>query len=81
MAKYKRGDVVSLMSGGMLMTVTGVFIDNSNDMDLNLAFEAYRMRFGGTSPAFYACSWFERKAKKEDVFPEEALKRVTTGEN
>ena len=80
MAKYKRGDVVSLMSGGMLMTVTGVFIDNSNDMDLNLAFEAYHMRFGGTSPAFYACSWFERKAKKEDVFPEEALKRVTTSE-
>lgn len=76
MAKYNRGDVVLLISGGMLMTVTGVFVDNSNDMKMNLAYEVYRMIFGGPSPAFYACSWFERKANKEKVFPEESLKRV-----
>lgn len=38
--------------------------DNSNDMN-------------GPSPAFYSCSWFERKANKENVFPEESLKSVT----
>lgn len=76
MAKYKRGDVVSLSSGGMPMTVTGVFVNNTDDMNMNLAYETYRMRFGGSSPAFYACSWFERKANKENVFPEESLKRI-----
>lgn len=78
MPKYKRGDVVSLISGGMPMTVTGVFIDNSNDMNVNLAYEVYRSKFGGPSPAFYSCSWFERKANKENVFPEESLKRIET---
>ena len=76
MAKYNRGDVVSLISGGMPMTVTGVFVNNTDDMNMNLAYEAYRMKFGGSSPAFYACSWFERKANKENVFPEESLKRI-----
>ena len=78
MAKYKRGDVVSLISGGVPMTVTGVFVDNSNDMNVNLAYEAYRLKFGGPSPAFYSCSWFERKANKQNVFPEESLKRIET---
>lgn len=76
MAKFKRGDIVSLISGGEPMTVTGVFVNNSNSIDMNMAYEAYRMKFGGESPAFYACAWFERKAKKEDAFPEESLKRV-----
>ena len=76
MAKYKRGDVVSLSSGGMPMTVTCVFVNNTDDMNMNLAYETYRMRFVGSSPAFYACSWFERKANKENVFPEESLKRI-----
>ena len=78
MAKYQRGDVVSLISGGEPMTVTGVFVDNTDDMNMNLAYEAYRMKFGGASPAFYTCSWFERKANKENVFPEESLKRIKT---
>ena len=76
MAKYKRGDVVSLISGGIPMTVTGVFVDNTDDMSLNMAYEAYRLKFGGTSPAFYTCSWFERRANKEKTFPEESLKIV-----
>ena len=51
MAKYKRGDVVSLTSGGMSMTVTGVFIDNSNDMKMNVEYDKFRLKFGGSSPA------------------------------
>lgn len=78
MAKYQRGDVVSLISGGMPMTVTGVFVDNTDDLNLNMCYEAYRRQFGGPSPAFYSCSWFERKANKENIFPEESLKKVTT---
>ena len=49
----------------MPIPVPGVFVDNSNDMN-------------GPSPAFYSCSWFERKANKENVFPEESLKRIET---
>ena len=78
MAKYKRGDMVSLISGGMLMTITGVFVDNTDDMNLNVKYQGYSIKFGGPSPAFYECSWFERNAKKEDVFPEESLKKVRT---
>ena len=58
------------------MTVTGVFEDNTDDMNMNLSYEAYRIKFGGSSQAFYVCSWFERRANKENVFPEESLKRV-----
>lgn len=73
MPKYKRGDVVSLISDGMPMTITGVFIDNTDDININIAYESYRKKFGGASPAFYSCSWFERRANKESVFPEESL--------
>lgn len=78
MPKYKRGDVVSLISGGIPMTITGVFVDNTDDIKMNIAYEAYRLKFGGASPAFYSCSWFERKANKESVFPEESLKQICT---
>lgn len=78
MAKFKRGDIVSLISSGLPMTITGVFVDNSDDTNMNVKYEAYRIKFGGPSPAFYSCSWFERNAKKEDVFPEESLKKVKT---
>ena len=81
MPKYKRGDVVSLISGGMPMTITGVFIDNTDDININIAYEAYRKKFGGASPAFYSCSWFERKANKERVFPEESLKQIIVENN
>lgn len=78
MAKFKRGDMVSLISGGMSMTVTGVIVDNTDDMNINVNYQGYSIKFGGPSPAFYSCSWFEKKAKKEDVFPEESLKIVRT---
>ena len=74
MPKYKRGDVVSLISGGMLITITSVFIDNTDDKNINIAYESFRKKFGGASPAFYTCSWFEMKANQENVFPEESLK-------
>lgn len=81
MPKYKRGDVVSLISGGMPMTVTGVFVDNTDDMNINIAYESFRKKFGGASPAFYSCSWFERKANKESVFPKESLKQIIVENN
>ena len=81
MPKYKRGDVVSLISGGMPITITGVFIDNTDDNNINIAYEVCRKKFGGASPAFYSCSWFERKANKESVFPEESLKQIIVENN
>lgn len=81
MPKYKRGDVVSLISGGMPMTITGVFVDNTDDMNINIAYESFRKKFGGASSAFYSCSWFERKANKESVFPEESLKQIIVENN
>ena len=81
MPKYKRGDVVSLISGGMPMTITGVFVDNTDDMNINIAYESFSKKFGGASPAFYSCSWFERKANKENVFPEESLKQIIVENN
>ncbi len=79
MPKYKRGDVVSLISGGMPMTITGV--DNTDDMNIDIVYESFRKEFGGATPAFYSCSWFERKANKESVFPEESLKQVIVENN
>ena len=73
MAKFKRGDVVTLNSGGVPMTIVGVFIANSGNVEQGFAYEAYRMKFGGDSPAFYHCKWFEKDKEKEDVFPEESL--------
>lgn len=81
MAKYQRGDVVSLISGGMAMTVTGIYVNDTDDTYLNAAFEAYCRKFGGPSPAFYVCSWFERRANKEKVFPEESLKLMKTDDD
>ena len=77
MAKFKRGDVVTLNSGGSPMTVVGVYMANSDSIDQSIPYEAYRMKFGGNSPAFYCCSWFEKDKKKEDVFPEESLTDFT----
>ena len=65
----------------MPMTITGVFVDNTDDININIAYEAYRKKFGGASPAFYSCSWFERKANKENVFPEESLKQIIVENN
>lgn len=81
MPKYKRGDIVSLISIGMPMTITGVFVDNTDDMNINIAYEAYRKKFGCASPAFYSCSWFERKANKENVSSEESLNQVIVENN
>lgn len=39
MPKYKRGDVVLLISGGMPMTITGVFVDNIDDMNIIIAYD------------------------------------------
>lgn len=65
----------------MPMTITGVFVDNTDDMNINIAYESFRKKFGGASPAFYSCSWFERKANKESVFPEESLKQIIVENN
>lgn len=45
------------------MTITGVFIDNTDDMNIKIAYESYRKKYGDASPAFYSCSWFERIRK------------------
>lgn len=58
MPKYKRGYAVSLISGGMPMTITGVFVDNTDDKNINIAYEFFRKKFGGASLAFYSCSLF-----------------------
>ena len=76
MAKFKRGDMVVLISGGECMTITGVFEKESADYNSSIGYQAYCQKFGGDSSAFYSCAWFERKAKKEDAFPEESLKIV-----
>jgi uncharacterized protein YodC (DUF2158 family) len=76
MAKFKIGDVVTLTSGESKMTIIGVYDKDSGNIESNMAHEAYSVRFGGDPLPYYGCSWFEKDTKKEDVFPENALKLV-----
>lgn len=72
MANFKLGDVVRLISGGPLMTITLVAEENSINQIEKWAFEAYKNKFG-LSSAYYSCVWFVGNKKEEGAFPEETL--------
>ena len=72
MAKFKLGDVVRLKSGSLAMTVVLVCSEESETIEENTAYEAYRRKFG-KSAAYYGTNWFVGTRKEEGAFPEEAL--------
>ena len=72
MAKFKKGDVVRLKSGGPAMTVVLVCSEDSQTSDEKNGYNAYQNKFGNSN-AYYATNWFGGIKKEEDVFPEEAL--------
>ncbi len=76
MAKFKIGDVVTLTSGGNEMTIIGIYENDPNNYHSSVGYEVYSQKFGGASSTYYGCAWFENGLKKDDAFPEEALKLI-----
>ncbi|MBQ0074132.1 MAG: DUF2158 domain-containing protein [Prevotella sp.] len=72
MAQFNKGDIVNLKSGSPDMTVISIITNSSDDANIEMAYEAYKTKFG-ESDAFYVCKWFSNGSFKEEVFPEEAI--------
>lgn len=69
MERYSVGDLVQLKSGGPVMTVSIVFEENSESHQIRFNYIANKTKYP-EAEYMYACSWFIKDKKGNDVLTE-----------
>lgn len=83
MERNNAGDLVQLKSGGPVMTVSIVFEEDSDSMQIRFNYKANKMKYP-EAEYIYVCSWFIKDNHgndqlKEALFPDYLLKKAEFG--